>query len=137
MLKKVLIFGFIIALILATAGYYYVFIYSVEHRRDVQDEKAISINATALSSAFSTNEKLANAKYLNKAIEVRGAVLSVDYDQTHQKTVLIGSEMDLANVFITLKDSSKGFKIGDTIVVKAICNGFLSDVVLTEGVLQR
>lgn len=137
MIKKIILIGFVVASLLAATGYYYVFIYSVEHRRDVQDEIAIAITATALSNAFSTNEKIANAQFLNKAIEVRGAVLSVDYDQTHQKTVLIGSGMDLANVFITLKDSSKAFKIGDTILVKAICNGFLSDVVLTEGVLQR
>ena len=137
MLKKIILIGFVLMLLLAATGYYYVFVYSVEHRRDVQHEIAIKISATDLSSAFSKNEKLANAQFLNKAIEVRGAVLSVDFDQTGQKTVLIGSDMDLANVFITLKDSSKGFKIGDTILVKAICNGFLSDVVLTEGVLQR
>lgn len=137
MIKKIILIGFVLVLLLAATGYYYVFVYSVEHRRDVQDEIAISISATELSNAFSTNEKKANAQFLNKAIEVRGAVLSVDYDQTHQKTVFIGSDMDLANIFITLKDSSKAFKIGDTILVKAICNGFLSDVVLTEGVLQR
>lgn len=137
MIKKIILIGFVLVLLLAATGYYYIFIYSVEHRRDVQDEIAIVISATDLSSAFSKNEKLANAQFLNKTIEVRGAVLSVDFDQTGQKTVLIGSDMDLANVFITLKDSSKGFKIGDTILVKAICNGFLSDVVLTEGVLQR
>ena len=74
---------------------------------------------------------------MNKAIDVKGAVLSINYDQIGQKTVLMGAEMELSNVFITLKDSSKSFKIGDTIRVKAICNGFLSDVVLAEGVVQR
>ena len=137
MLKKMIIFGFIIALLIAAAGYYYVFIYSVKHHRNVRDEKAITIAAGALAIAFSTNEKLANEQFLNKAIDVRGAVLSFNYDQVGQKTVLIGSEMEMSNVFITLKDSSKSFKIGDTICVKAICNGFLSDVVLTDGVLQR
>lgn len=137
MLKKNYLIAIVLVLLLAATGYYYIFIYSIEHHRNVQDEIAIVISASELSNAFTTNEKLANAQYLNKAIEVRGAVLSVEYDQTHQKTVLIGSEMDLANVFIILKDSSKGFKIGDTILVKAFCNGFLSDVVLTEGVLQH
>lgn len=137
MLKKILLYGFILALSIAAAGYYYVFIYSVKHHRNVNDEKGIAISANALANAYATNEKRANELFLNKAIEVNGVVLSMDYDQTHQKTVLIGSEMELSNVFITLKDSSKSFKIGDTILVKAVCNGFLSDVVLTEGVLQH
>jgi hypothetical protein len=137
MLKKIVILGFIAALLIAAAGYYYVFVYAVKHHRNVNDEKAISISAGALATAFSTDEKRANAQYLNKAIDVKGAVLSINYDQIGQKTVLMGAEMELSNVFITLKDSSKSFKIGDTIRVKAICNGFLSDVVLAEGVVQR
>jgi len=40
-------------------------------------------------------------------------------------------------VFITLKDTSVSFKIGDTILVKAICNGFLSDIVLVDGVVKH
>ena len=137
MIKKILIIGSILILLLAASVYYYVFVYSVQNHRDLNKELAISISATDLSKAFITNELAANQKYLNKVIEVKGAVLSMDYDQTHQKTILLGSEMELSNVFVTLKDSSKGFKIGDTVLIKAICNGFLSDVVLIDGVLQR
>lgn len=137
MIKRIVLFGFILALSIAAAGYYYIFIYSVKYRRDVRDEKAIYISAKALSAAFNSNEKLANTKFLNKAIEVRGAVLSIAQDQSKQKTLLMGSEMELSNVFITLKDSTITFKIGDTIQVKAICSGFLSDVVLVDGVIQH
>lgn len=137
MIKRIVLFGFILALFIAAAGYYYVFIYSVKHKRDVRDEKAISISANALSAAFNSNEQSANVQFLNKAIEVRGAVLSIAQDQSKQKTLLMGSEMALSNVFITLKDSTISFKIGDTIQVKAICSGFLSDVVLVDGVIQH
>lgn len=137
MIKRIVLFGFILALFIAAAGYYYVFIYSVKHKRDVRDEKAISISANALSAAFNSNEKLANTKFLNKAIEVRGAVLAIGQDQTRQKTIILGSELELSNVFITLKDSTISYKLGDTIQVKAICSGFLSDVVLVDGVIQH
>ena len=137
MFKKLLVIGLILAILIAGATYYYVFVYSVKHHRDVNNEAAISISATALSTAFSTNEQAANQMYLNKAIEVRGAVLTIAQDQSRQKTVLLGSEMELSNVFITLKDSSTAFKIGDTILVKAICTGYLSDVVLVDGVIQH
>ena len=137
MFKKLLIIGVIFAMLFAAAGYYYVFIYSVKHHRDVNNESAISITATDLTKAFLDNEQAANQKYLNQAIQVTGAVLDITYDQSHQKTVLIGSETEISNVFITLKDTSVSFKIGDTILVKAICNGFLSDIVLVDGVVKH
>jgi len=137
MVKKLLIIGVIFAMLFAAAGYYYVFIYSVKHHRDVNNESAISITATDLTKAFLDNEQAANQKYLNQAIQVTGAVLDITYDQSHQKTVLIGSETEISNVFITLKDTSVSFKIGDTILVKAICNGFLSDIVLVDGVVKH
>lgn len=135
--KKLLIIGFVLALIIAAAGYYYVFIYSVQNHRDINKENAIAISAATLTNAFLSNEQAANQQYLNKVIEVRGAVVQIGHDQSLQKTVLIGSEMELSNVFVTLKDSATAFKIGDTILVKAICNGFLSDVVLIDGVVQH
>ncbi len=137
MVKKLLIIGIIFALLFAAAGYYYIFVYSVIHHRDVNKEAAISITSTELTKAFLDNELSANQKYLNKAIEVKGAVLNIAYDQSGQKTVLIGAEAELSNVFITLKDTSLSFKIGDTILVKAICNGFLSDIVLVDGVVKH
>ncbi len=137
MVKKLLVIGFILALFIAAAGYYYVFIYSVQHHRDVNKEKAIALTAAELTNAYLTNEQAANQQYLNKAIEVRGAVVHIAQDQSFHKTVLIGSDMEFSNVFITLKDSVVSFKIGDTILVKAICSGFLSDVVLIDGVVQH
>ncbi len=137
MVKKLLIIGVIFAMLIAAAAYYYVFIYSVKHHRDVNNESAISITSTDLTKAFLDNEQAANQKYLNQAIQVTGAVLDITYDQSHQKTVLIGSETEISNVFITLKDTSVSFKIGDTILVKAICNGFLSDIVLVDGVVKH
>lgn len=137
MVKKLLIIGIVLALFIAVAGYYYVFVYSVQNHRDVSKEVAIEVSATELVKAFITNEQAANQQYLNKAVAVKGAVIQVAQDQSQQKTLLIGSEMELSNVFITLKDTSIPFKIGDTILVKAICSGYLSDVVLMDGVVQH
>lgn len=137
MFRKLLVLGLILAILIAGATYYYVFIYAVEHHRDVNQETAIAISARALSDAFSTNEQAANQKYLNKAMDVKGAVLTISQDQSGKKTLLMGSEMALSNVLITLKDSTTSIKIGDSIRVKAICTGYLSDVVLTDGIVQH
>ncbi len=137
MFKKLLVIGLVLAFIIAAAGYYYVFVYSVRHHRDVNKEVAMHVSAKELVNSFSTNEQSANQQYLNKVIEVKGAVIQMGHDQSLQKTIMLGSEMELSNVFITLKDTSTPIRIGDSILVKAICTGFLSDVVLVDGVIQH
>ena len=59
MIKKILIIGSILILLLAASVYYYVFVYSVQNHRDLNKELAISISATDLSKAFITNEQAA------------------------------------------------------------------------------
>lgn len=137
MFKKILIVGVLAALLLAASAYYYIFVYSVQHRRDVNQEDAITLSTKTLSDAFLSNEQTANQLYLNKVVEVKGAVVQIGEDQSGQKTVLLGSALEMTNVFVTLKGKMVDFKVGDTILVRAICNGYLTDVVLAEGVIQR
>lgn len=63
-----------IALIAAIAFgvYYYVFVYSSQHRRQVQSETGILITADTLVAKYQADEKLANSLYLNKAVVVTG-----------------------------------------------------------------
>ncbi len=137
MFKKILIVGVLAALLLAASAYYYIFVYSVQYRRDVNQEDAITLSTKTLSDAFLSNEQTANQLYLNKVVEVKGAVVQIGEDQSGQKTVLLGSALEMTNVFVTLKGKMVDFKVGDTILVRAICNGYLTDVVLAEGVIQR
>ena len=137
MLKKLLI-GFVIAVALVGAvGMYYVFIYSVNHHRDVKEEIGISITANDLATAYQQNEVQANMSYLNKAVLVKGLVISVDKDQSGKTTLLLGDEASLSNVFITLKEVHKIPQKGDTVMVKGVCSGFLSDVVVADAVIEE
>ena len=76
-----LIYAIAVVAISALGGYYYVFVYSKTHHRNVQSEKGIVIVADSLSAQFQANEKEANSKYLNKAIEVTGIIVSIDKNQ--------------------------------------------------------
>ena len=53
-MKKILIFPGLVLLIAASV-WYYVFIYSATHRRDISEEKAISITAVALVANYNEN----------------------------------------------------------------------------------
>ena len=132
-----LIYAIAVVAITALGGYYYVFIYSKTHHRNVQSEKGIVIQADSLSAAYQANEKNANALYLNKAVELSGTIVSIDKNQEGKITLIIGSADSFSNVSVTLISTAPlTQKIGETITIKGVCTGALSDVIVTEGVVQ-
>ena len=132
-----LIYAIAVVAISALGGYYYVFVYSKTHHRNVQSEKGIVIVADSLSAQFQANEKEANSKYLNKAIEVTGIIVSIDKNQEGKITVIIGRADSFSNVSVTLISTTPlTQKVGETITIKGVCTGALSDVIITEGVVE-
>ena len=132
-----LIYAIAVVAITALGGYYYVFVYSKTHHRNVQSEKGIVIQADSLSAAYQANEKNANALYLNKAVEISGTIVSIDKNQEGKITLIIGRADSFSNVSVTLISTSPlTQKIGETITIKGVCTGALSDVIVTEGVVK-
>ncbi len=124
-------------LLIAGAVYYYTFVYAKNHHRDAQSETAIKISADALTAAYQNNEQAANKLYLNKAIEVSGNILTTNKDQAGHSTLLIGKADAFSNVSVTLISTENiSKKIGDPVIVKGVCTGYLSDVIINEGVLK-
>lgn len=121
--------------IMAAAAYYYIFVYSVNHHRNVENETSIDISAEALVNAYEQNEANANQLYLNKGISTKGAVINIGKDQANNNTLTIGSETAMSNVFVTLKTNQALPHLGDTIIIKGICNGYLSDVVISDAII--
>ncbi len=132
-----LIYALAVVALTAIGGYYYVFVYSKTHHRNVQTEKGLAIIADSLSAQFQANEKNANALYLNKAITVTGTILSIDKNQEGKITLLLGRSDAFANVSVTLLSTVPiTQKVGETISIKGVCTGALSDVIITEGLVQ-
>jgi hypothetical protein len=132
-----LIYAIAVVAITALGGYYYVFVYSKTHHRNIQSEKGIVIQADSLSAAYHDNEKNANALYLNKAVELSGTIVSIDKNQEGKITLIIGKSDSFSNVSVTLISNIPiSQKIGETITIKGVCTGALSDVIITEGVVQ-
>ena len=90
---------YVIAVVALTAlgGYYYVFVYSKTHHRNVQSEKSLVIQADSLSAQFQANEKNANALYLNKAVEISGTIVNIDKNQEGKITLIIGRSDSFSN----------------------------------------
>ena len=136
MLKKVILPLLIIALVAAGAVYFYVFVYSVQNHRNINDEDAITVVADSLTQHFINDEAIANAKYLNKVLAVKGIVIDTASNQQGKATVTIGNASSMANVFVTLSERPVGaIKLNDTIRIKGVCSGFLSDVVINDATI--
>lgn len=134
---KKLLYLILFLAIIAFSAYYYVFIYSTTHHRNVQSEKAIIIQANFLSAAYQANEKNANTLYLNKAVEVSGTLLSIGKNQEGKTTLILGSSNSFFNVSVSLISTEPiTQKVGETITIKGVCTGALSDVIITEGVVK-
>ena len=128
-----------IALIAAIAFgvYYYVFVYSSQHRRQVQSETGIVITSDSLVAKYQADEKLANSLYLNKAVVVTGNLLSIDKNQEGKTTLVIGRTDSFSNVSVTMSSNLPiAQKVGESITIKGLCTGALSDVVITDGVVE-
>lgn len=103
----------------------------------IEQETYISIRATELFKAFEENESSANTKYLNRVIEVTGIVSEVFANQENNTVVILKSDDLLFGISCTLEHSAADLNPGNSIVLKGICTGYLSDVVLTHCVLVK
>jgi hypothetical protein len=132
-----LIYVLAVVAVTALGGYYYVFVYSKTHHRNIQSEKSVTIQADSLSAQYQANEKNANALYLNKAVQVTGTIVSIDKNQEGKIMIILGRADAFSNVSVTLISTAPiSQKIGETITIKGVCTGALSDVIVTEGVVR-
>jgi len=133
--KIISIIAFIAAI--AFSAYYYIFIYSSNNHRQVQSEIGIVITSDSLVAKYQADENLANSLYLNKAVVVTGNLLSVDKNQEGKTTLVLGRADSFSNVSVTMISNSPiTQKVGEFITIKGLCTGALSDVVITDGVVE-
>jgi hypothetical protein len=128
---------FIIAGLLILTGISYGLYIWNKPPRDVSDEKSIKITAVAIFDSFTNNEQAANKLYLNKAIEVTGKVTSVQKNQDGKTVVILQSDDPVYGVNCTFKQDPGTIDNNNLITFKGICTGYLSDVIINEGILVK
>ena len=125
----------IVILVLIVAGGAITYNMWTKPRRDVKEEKGITVTADQLVKEFQENEGAANTKYLDKAIEVTGTVSEVGKNQDEKSTVMLSSADAFTSVFCTMKEDAATLSIGSPVTIKGICSGMLTDVRLREAVV--
>jgi hypothetical protein len=136
MTKKTLTRGliFLLAGLLMVTGIF-CYLYN-KPGRSAASEKGIMVSAEELARAFEKDEKAANKIYLDKTLDVKGVISEINSNQ-QGKTVIVLQGTDMAGVQCTLLQTKDGLKKNDSIHLKGICTGFLTDVVIDRCVLSE
>ena len=125
-MKAILISLLFVALL--GSAYAWFFVWN-KPQQNIKQASAISINATDLFNAYALNEMEANKTYINKVVAVTGEVSNVGTNNEGKTVVLLKSDDLMFGVNCTLEVAAP-IKNGETITLKGLCTGFLTDVVL-------
>lgn len=105
---------------------------------DASDLPGIAISAGDLYKAFESDEAKANAMYVGKVVEVTGEVSEVKSDSITQVFLSVPDAM-MGGITIGIDarhtEGIASLKPGTTATFKGFCSGYLTDVVLKDGVL--
>ena len=138
MTAKKIIFGILLLFFFgAIIGYK---IYNKPHVNVAREKAAISSTASVLLEAFSADETAANLKYLGKIIQVKGVISKIEI-VNKKGSITLETEALFGSVLCTLTPEeslyTKELKIGQEILLKGICTGFLMDVVLVKCIIKN
>lgn len=130
-IKYLLIFG------LAGIGVA-LYLYHKPHKDIRRAPADFKTSAAALFEEYSDNESAANAKYLDKIIEVSGVIKEINNSEDGELSITLESESEMFGVICQMDPFTQhdlsGLTEGHEVVLKGICTGMLMDVVLVRCV---
>jgi hypothetical protein len=137
-MKKLILITIAAAVIAAIVGF---LLYNKPHRNIASATSDFVVEAPALLQEFTQNEAVANEKYLDKVVAVKGKVKLMTPDDEGNLNLILDAADEMAGVICTIPkadaESAAGVKEGDEVVVKGVCTGVLMDVVLIRCVVEK
>ena len=131
-IKKIISLVLIFGIIGAVIAYK---MYNKEHVNVAKTKSDISLSADQILNDFSSDESIANSKYLEKIIEVKGVISDIKIEK-EKRIITLKTNDDFGSVLCHLSKESaqkiSSLKEGQLIRIKGICTGFLMDVILVK-----
>lgn len=132
--KEFKVILFILAFIVMAFSFYRMFTKPGLDVKNVPAEAKISW--IELVNSFENDEIKASELYVDKVIEVSGTVIDIS-ESEKSRVIVLGDKNRSVSVICQFQenefeDSSK-VKIGDSLVVKGFCTGYLMDVMLIRS----
>ena len=113
-----------------------IYLWNKPHKK-AEDAQSVSITANALAKEYGMNEKAADAKYLNKAIQISGIISEVDKNQDGGVMIVLQTEDAVAGIQCSLRDKGANPVKGQNILVVGFCSGSgITGVSLTDCVIK-
>ena len=124
--------GAIVCLVVAGYGYY---LYQKPRAGVEGSRAAYTIAAVQLYQEFATDEARAIETYVDEVLRVSGIVQHIDSSQGTINIILAANAGE-GGVNCSLSTNALLPKIGEEVMVKGRCAGFLMDVNLVDAVLE-
>lgn len=129
------IFWGMMVILFAIAGYGF-YLYKKKPADVRKLDAAYVLTAENIVREYNADETVANGKYLDKVIAVKGNVQDIKTDPSGQFTVFLDSGDPMASVTCSFyEDEAKAaaeFRKGEVVTIKGKCTGKLMDVVLNK-----
>ena len=130
----------IIALLagLVVAGGIVYFVYNKPHRDVATEEAEYVLTADELFDEYEADEEAANAKYLDKTVQVSGTISEVGANDARQSFVILAAENAMiGGVSATFQGEQSELEESIKVSLKCRCTGKLMDVVLVNCTLTE
>lgn len=129
---KVALFAIVFLIIAGADAAIYMF--NKQHKDLQKTRPDFIMTASNLQKAFENDEAAATSKFVKKIIEVSGIIESVNPDEDKTLSVTLKTESDLSSVICTFQSVADLFelKVGNNIVLRGECSGYLTDVLLNN-----
>jgi hypothetical protein len=132
-MKNKLVITLVVLVLLGSVGAFIGYrMYNKPHPNVAAMKADVTFTAAALAKEYGADEKAADAKYLNKIIEVSGTISEVQDNQDGGKMVILATEDPAQGVQCSMIDKSAKYTVGQQVTVKGKCSGQLMGVSLTE-----
>jgi hypothetical protein len=117
----------IIIILLAGALTYGLYLWNKPAKSAASEEVFATTDAASIYQEFYNNPEGSAKKYLNKNLQINGMVESFSQDSTGSKCVLATGSMDMGVVSVTFLENNATLQVGQSIVIRGLCAGYLSD----------
>jgi len=134
-MKKVILLLLVLGVLAAGIGYY---MYNKPVASLEKQKADVTVNAAQLIEHYQADEQKANDAYLGKIIEVSGKVAEITTTEGKTK-VQLETPDPISLIICEMEEGTDlgSLKAGEETVIKGICSGFLSDVILVQATIVK
>jgi tRNA_anti-like len=134
MWKKILGILVVVGIVGGGVAYY---MWNKPHPK-AENATAIVFKADDLFKEYGKDEKAADAKYLNKVIEVTGAVGSTETNQDGGVMVILNTSDPSSGIQCSMREKNVAIEKGKEVTIRGFCTGNgITGVSLTDCVIKK